>query len=283
MRYDGRDITVLLPVHNAAGYLAEAIESILGQTADGFRLLICDDGSTDETPEIIRAVAMRSRCIDTITQPNRGLVETLNRMIGLTQTPIVARMDADDVALPERFALQLELFNEKPEAVCIGGGIQLIDSEGLTIGTPEPTVDHHALYDAALRGRTPLSHPTFMMKTEALRRVGGYDHGAYPAEDLDLLLRLGEIGELGCVEQTVLRYRVHEASVSVTRRRQQIAKMREACRRASSRTGVSRPFWADERGSVYPVHQGVNDPPIINTNPTAAALAWTGESQGGRS
>ena len=120
-------VSVALPVHNCERYVAEAIESILAQTFTDFEFLIVDDGSTDGTLPILNRFAARDSRIRVISRPNTGIVGALNEMLGLARADLVARMDADDVALPVRFERQVRYLDEHPECVMVGSRVTIID------------------------------------------------------------------------------------------------------------------------------------------------------------
>ena len=261
-------VTVLLPVYNAEAFLEEALASVVTQTFTDFRLLAVDDGSTDGSLNILERHADADPRITVISRPNTGIVGALNEMARLARSPLLARMDADDVAMPDRFQRQIALFDAKPKAVCVGGGIEMITESGRPIMTPAPVTGDANIQREALAGRTPISHPSAMIRREAFEAVGGYNADSYPAEDLDLFLRLGELGELHNVPETVLRYRMHGNSISVRLSERQVHKMREACERAWARRGIKGKFEA----TIEAKPEARAGCPI-NANPTAAALA----------
>lgn len=268
-------IAVLMPVHNAEPYVAEAIESIRAQSFEDFELILLDDGSTDGSLAEMRRQARQDSRITLISRPNTGIVGALNEMLAHAKSPLLARMDADDIALPERFRVQVEFMEQNPEVVCLGGGIELIDSRDRHLLTPPPVRGNEQVQAEALCGRTPISHPAAMMRADAVRAVGGYHQDSYPAEDLDLFLRLGEMGQIDNVPDLVLRYRVHSGSISVRLSDRQIAKMRQACQKAWGRRGVKGQF----RGTIEAKPSGAYEvvtqihPPILHANPTAHALS----------
>ena len=262
-------IAVLLPVYNAEAFVDEAVRSILAQTFTDFELFIVDDGSTDGSLDIVRAHEARDPRITLISRPNTGIVGALNEMADRARSPFLARMDADDVSLPERFKTQLACFESTPRAVCVGGRIDMIAESGDPLMSPTPAIGNASIQQDALAGRTPISHPSAMIRRRAFRAVGGYREDAYPAEDLDLFLRLGEVGELHNVPDTVLRYRMHGNSVSVRLSERQIQKMREACERAWARRGIRGRFAPPIE--TKPTKATTGCP--IGANPTASALA----------
>src|SRR5512135_1833139 len=123
-------ISVCMPVYNAERYIARAVESILGQTFGDFEFLILDDGSTDGSLEILRRYANHDPRIRLTSRPNKGLPPSLNELVDQARGEFIARMDADDVALPERFARQVEYLRAHPDCVLVGSRVQLVDPEG---------------------------------------------------------------------------------------------------------------------------------------------------------
>ena len=275
-----------MPVFNAEAFVGAALQSIRDQSFSDFDLIVIDDGSSDRSSEIIREHAAKDGRIRALQRENRGLVATLNEMIDLAEAPLLARMDADDISHPERFRWQVDHLKHHPRVVCLGGGVELIRQNGTPLLSPDPLVGNDRVQAAALSGRTPISHPAVMMRADAVRAVGGYHADAYPAEDLDLFLRLGEMGEIDNLPQRILRYRMHEASISAMHSERQISKMRRACELAWKRRGITGAF--DTQVETKPA----NGCPI-SANPTASALAMSFEtdeprsehrtSQGGRS
>jgi glycosyltransferase involved in cell wall biosynthesis len=228
-------LSVLMPVHNAEPYLAEAVESILGQTFADFEFLIVDDGSTDRSRAILERYAARDRRIRLTSRPNTGHSVALNEMLARARGELVARMDADDVALPERFERQVTYLRAHPDVVCIGTAVQMIDRAGRLLGEAHPGMDHAEIQRQAMAGRCPLNHPSVMMRRASLAAVGGYRPEFQPAEDLDLWLRLGEVGLLANLPEPLMRYRQHTASFSERHHQVQLersaAAVLEACRR----------------------------------------------------
>ena len=207
-------VSVLVPVYNGGVFLRAALESLRAQTFADFECLVLDDGSTDGSGELAQAIAAGDPRLRVIRRENRGLVATLNELLQVARGDLIARMDADDVALPDRFERQVAFLAAHPEVVCVGGGQILIDENDRRIAPIVPPVDDRAVQESALRGHGSICHPTAMMRAAALRTLGGYRAEFYPAEDLDLWLRLGELGALANLAAPVLLYRVHSGSIS---------------------------------------------------------------------
>lgn len=237
-------LSVLMPVYNAERYVAQAVESILNQTFRDFEFLIIDDGSTDRSLSILKRYAAQDARICLVSRSNAGYVSALNEMLGQSRGKYIARMDADDVALPDRFQHQISFLEQHPGVVCVGGAFELIDHKGrfliaLKIGTTDAEIQQ-----AALAGHGSICHPTAVMRRSALLKIGGYDESLMPAEDVDLWLKLGEVGQLANLEKPVLRYRLHPHSVSAQASLFQREQARRACEFAWKRRNVQCEFEA---------------------------------------
>lgn len=264
-------VSVLLPVYNAGVYLNAAVRSILDQSYQELELLVIDDGSTDGSGERLQDHARSDSRMRVVRRENLGLVHTLQELIELARGELFARMDADDFSLPQRIEHQVQFFEQQSEVVCVGGGIIIIDEHDRELHHPPPVLGNAHVQRSALEGRMPICHPAAMFRATAVRQVGGYQSKAYPSEDLDLWLRLGEVGKLDNVPQTVLRYRVHSSSVSVQQCELQVAKMREACEAAWKRRGISNGVFRGARATAAP--------PVSQSSPPSVASALESKPQ----
>ncbi|UYO56368.1 glycosyltransferase [Rhodopseudomonas palustris] len=251
-------VSVIMPVRDGKRWVAEAIRSVQNQTLHDFELLVIDDGSADATPAILADAAAADPRIVVLTQHRDGLVAGLNRGLSAARAPLIARLDADDIALPERLARQVDYMAAHPDVVLLGGWATIIDENGQPKGRemrPSPND-----LRATLMKKSPFIHPTVMLRAEAARRVGGY-HAAFEAgEDYDFWLRLADIGELAILPELLIRYREHSSSVTRTRQLRQIysarlAKLAAAARRAGqpdpSATLTTPPDWHDPSPSPF--------------------------------
>lgn len=228
-------VSVLMPVYNAARYLAEAIESILAQTFREFELVIVDDGSSDRSPAIIDAYARRDARIKVIRRANTGIVGALNDAIGQSKGDLLARMDADDVSLPQRLEKQVAYMREHDECVALGARVIGIDPYGCVLFQSEHKLTHDEIDAELLNGvGWAIVHPVSMIRRDALQRVGPYRKEWQYVEDLDLFLRLAETGKLANLPDQLLRYRQHTESINRTRAAEQ-ARLAEACVREAYR------------------------------------------------
>jgi GT2 family glycosyltransferase len=236
---DEPQVSVLLPVRDGARWIDAACASVLGQSLTALELIIVDDGSTDETPSRIAALALSDRRVRALRQSPLGLVAALNKAIDSARAPLLARLDADDVALPERLARQKEHLDRHPGTVLLGTWAQTIDADDHAIGQLRPESDPARLA-ILLRRRNPFVHSTVMMRADAVRRVGAYREACRHAEDYDLWLRLAETGAVAILPEILVRYRIHAASVTRRAVLQQGFAARLARRAAEerARTGV---------------------------------------------
>jgi len=222
--------SVLMPVYNAGKYLDSAIESVLEQSFTDFELLLLNDGSTDGSLGCMEHyAALDARC-KVHTWSNRGIIKTLNRGISLSRGDIIFRMDADDICHPERFEKQMAYLKINPGCVVVGSRVMLIDPEGLPICLLNNEVSHKAIDAAHLSGKggAVITHPSAAMRQSAVVEIGGY-HGEFPhAEDIDLFLRLAEIGELANLPDVLLDYRQHLGSIGYQHREAQKKSVKRA-------------------------------------------------------
>jgi GT2 family glycosyltransferase len=209
-------ISVLMPVYDSARFLPAAVDSILRQTLVEIELFALDGGSSDGSIEMLRRMAADDPRLKVIAPGRLGLVESLNLGVSLAQAPLIARMDADDVARPDRFAKQLALLADQPDVVAVSGGIDFIDEDGRYLKTLLfPTLPESIASE--LFFHSVVVHPAVMMRTASVRAVGGYRRVARHAEDYDLWLRLNETGRIANLPDVVLSFRTHPANTSKAR------------------------------------------------------------------
>ena len=198
------DITVLLPVYNGEQHVAEAVRSILEQSYANFELLIMDDGSTDGTPQVLEALAATDARVRIHRRENRGLIATLNEGLAMCSTELVARMDADDRAMPERLALQKAFMDAHAHIAVCGTGMEMYESGRVV--TPRCG----APFDILCLFSPPLAHPTVMYRRSVVLGMGGYASDMPAAEDYDLWCRMAAAGYgIDNLPQALLRYRMH--------------------------------------------------------------------------
>lgn len=207
-------LSVIMSVYNGAAHLYPCVQSILQQHFSNFEFLILNDGSTDGTSKILRQLAAIDSRIRLIERENRGLVASLNELIAAAKAPMLARMDSDDVAMPERFARQMAYLSAHPEIGILGSNTHDLDEHGLIIGA----TDNYPLYPAAAQGvlseGPPVCHPSVMMRTDLVRKLGGYRAAFRHAEDYDLWLRASLHTDIANLSDRLLLYRRSSEQIS---------------------------------------------------------------------
>lgn len=226
-------VTVLLAAHDAQAYLRDAVDSVLSQTLGDFELLVVDDASTDATPAILAGVA-DPRLVVIRNDHRSGLAASLNRGLDAARGRWVARLDADDVALPSRLERQIAAVAAQPCAV-LGSAVADIDDRGVvqrvhSVPTSDAAVRWHALFSS------PFYHPTVLVDRDVLDRHGlRYDTSYAESEDYDLWTRVLEVGTGRNLDEPLVLYRVHAAQASQQRRELQRDLQQRVAFRAMSR------------------------------------------------
>ncbi len=203
-----------MAAYNAAKYITEAIQSVLDQTFEDFELLIVNDGSTDETVEMISKFHdPRIRLLH--NDRNRGLVYTRNVLLKEARGEYIAILDSDDIAISNRLALQYEHFQKNPELALCGGHGKVINHLGEPIETPRLTVPLGSEnIKITLLFWNTFVNSTVMYKKEVLLELGGYREFA-PAEDYELFTRIADKYVVDNIDAVLVRYRDHDHNTSV--------------------------------------------------------------------
>jgi len=215
-------VSWVMPVFNGGRYLREAVESVLCQTFGDFEFIVINDGSTDGSAAVLEEYASRDRRLRVFSQENRGLVDALNRGCALARGELIARMDADDVSLPDRLRLQVAFLSEHPEVALLGGQLIIIDEENRIVRTSGGSAESAVLKERLFAGKPVFAHPAVVMRAQAFREAGGYRKPFLHAEDYDLWLRIAEHHEVANLPVPLLRHRVHPGQVTHQHVRQQI-------------------------------------------------------------
>jgi len=227
-------VSVVMAVRNGQRWLTEAATSILRQSEPALELIVVDDGSTDGTSRLLGELASRDARVRVFAQAPHGLAEALNRGLHAARAPLIARLDADDVAHETRLQRQADIFDARPGLGVLGAWALEIDSRGRAMGSREPAVDPASLA-CELTKSNPLVHSSIMARTELLRGLGGYRVAFEGAEDYDLWLRASEVSELAILPERLVSYRRHPGSVSRRLSLRQAFSVRLAQRAAQSR------------------------------------------------
>ncbi len=201
-----------MPVYNGRAFLGEALESIRQQTFVDWELVAVDDGSQDGSGSVLESFAATDRRIRILTnETNSGICAALNRGWREARGAYIARLDADDVALPDRLARQVEALDAHPSVAVVGSAAVLVDGNGRRISVARVPTSSRAIH-ATLGHRNCVNHPSVTLRRSALEAVGGYrfDH----VEDYDLWLRLSERFDLLNLAEPLILYRLHAQQVS---------------------------------------------------------------------
>lgn len=207
-------VSVVMSVRDGERTIAQAVRSVLSQTLAELELIVIDDGSDDGTAKIVADDARRDPRLRLLSHGKRGLAESLNRGIAAARGDFIARLDADDLSLPDRLARQVECMDSLPELAILGSAAYLVSPTGGALRIVEPP-----LTDSAIRGAllfdNPFIHSAVMLRRETLRR-GGLDYNpAYAhCEDYELWSRLLERGQGMNLPEPLVARREHPAQTS---------------------------------------------------------------------
>ena len=207
-------VSVLMAVHNGAPWVAEALQSVLTQSLGDLELIVVDDGSTDATAAILAAV--RDPRLSVERHPRSGLTRSLNRALARARAPLLARLDADDAALPERLARQHAFLATHPDVGLLGTGAREIDARGHEIRLIRPPEDDGAIRRVLIR-RNPFVHSAIMMRRSLVEQVGGYDASFPVAQDYDLWLRLSGVTRMANLPDPLVVRRLVPGRVTLER------------------------------------------------------------------
>jgi glycosyltransferase involved in cell wall biosynthesis len=230
-------LSVVMPVYNNAPYLDSAIASVLNQSFRDFEFVVLDNGSQDASVEILRRWAARDDRIRLIEEPEPlGIAGSSNAATRHARAELIARMDADDVSLPQRFARELGVISGRPDVVLVGAMSEGVDGRGHVVRPP----DRWFLLRPG--ARPPFVHGTIVYRRDAFERIGGYRAEAGSWADLDFIQRLGQTGEFAVLAEALYQYRFTATSTtSGASVRQAIESHAERRRTVNSRVGRPTP------------------------------------------
>jgi glycosyltransferase involved in cell wall biosynthesis len=209
-------VSVVMSCFNAERWLEESVSSVLDQSHTDLELILVDDGSTDGTRPCIEALAARDARVVPVFKPNTGLADSLNVGAGMAKGAWLARLDADDVMSPSRLEEQLKAINSRHRVVFVGSGLVEVDEEGRRLRSFTYPTGHAKLVARLRTGKGFPAHSSALIEMEAFRRIGGYRPRFVRSQDLDLWLRLSEVGELTSVSVPLVQVRSHRRQISFT-------------------------------------------------------------------
>ena len=209
-------ISVIMSVHNGEQWLDKAIQSIVGQTYTNWEFIIIDDASNEATKNILDKYKSDARFLIQTVEIKNGLTKNLNKAISLSKGQFIARMDADDISLPERFQKQVLFLQQFPQTDVVAGLIEFIDENDKVKGFWKD--DRNCITDEQIKKLLPkrncIAHPTVMIRKKIFDEFR-YNENQTHSQDWDLWLRLADHGKIiDKVAETVLKYRVHDKSTT---------------------------------------------------------------------
>ncbi len=207
-------VSVIMPVYNGEKYLADAVESILTQTFTDFEFFIIDDGSTDGTAEIVKHYANRDKRIRFLQhERNQGQTAAQNRGIKEASGKYIARMDADDVSLPQRLERQVNFLDANPDIGVVGVGHLIVDQNLEPLVQRDRPKDHAVIVLNLLLSGFSLSGGSMMIRHDTLKSVGGFD-SRYRVNDWELFVRLAPRTRFVNLPERLYLYRRHDHSIT---------------------------------------------------------------------
>lgn len=202
-------VSVIMPVYNSGTYLNEAIDSILNQKFEDFEFVIIDDGSTDQSQEIVKSYS-DPRIRFYVNEKNMGVAATLNRGLKLAVGEYIARMDSDDISLPDRFDKQVSYMDTHPKVAVCATGIRMFGAQN---GEKYFSTTHDQL-KVDLLFNNCLAHPTVMMRRSVVGCTYRYNEEFSAMEDYALWIEVSRKYELASIKDVLLMYRIHQSQVT---------------------------------------------------------------------
>lgn len=258
----GEDIlvSVLMPVYNAETYLEEAIESIFHQTYKKLELLALYDNSMDGTWEILKEYAQKDKRLKILMLPHRGIAAALNIGLDAAKGKYIARMDADDISLPDRFAVQVAYMEEHPQVGVCAAQMRSFQDNGVWVGNQAVTAMNAEELKAGMLFQCMIGHPTVMFRKDIMARDNWKYHTDVLCEDFDLWSRMIETVPFVLLPDILLNYRYNEYSITKNRANDVFLSSCEIVRRALEKVlkidtknyklfdfrGIHQAIWLDE-------------------------------------
>jgi len=212
-------VSVLMCVYNDEKYVGLAIESILNQSYKNYEFIIVDDGSTDNTSNILKSYSGKNECIKLFRINNSGTTAAANFGLSKVKGKYVARIDSDDISFPERLKIEVEFLERNPGAALIGGGAEIIDVNGNVIGERNIKTINPA---RTLLKRNIFQQSDVMFRTDVVKNLGGYREKFFNGEDYDLWLRISEKAEIVKLNTFLGQWRLNGSGYSFSRRKEQL-------------------------------------------------------------
>ncbi|MEM9508384.1 MAG: glycosyltransferase family A protein [Cyanobacteria bacterium P01_E01_bin.35] len=205
-------VSVIIPAYNGDRYLAAAIDSVLEQNFQNYEIIVVDDGSTDNTPQIAQQYG---NAIQYLSQANQGVAASRNLGLATARGEYIAFLDQDDVFLPHKLSSQVDLLERDPNLGMVNSGWQITNEQGELQAAVEPWKQIPDLTAVNIIIWKPVFLGAILLRHSWLDRVAGFDTTLEQTPDVDLVMRLAMIGcPAAWIEQTTVQYRQHEANAS---------------------------------------------------------------------
>jgi glycosyltransferase involved in cell wall biosynthesis len=214
MKYTSPKISVLMSVYNGEKWLHDSIESILNQTISDYEFIIVNDGSIDNSLEIIKNYQKKDNRIIIVDKKNTGLADSLNQGIKIARGEWIARIDADDISIPTRLELQYEYTHKISDVIFVGSGMIQVDSFGNQIKKYNYPEKHKDLLSNLKLVKKFPPHSSAFYNTRIVKEIGGYRPRIERGQDWDLWLRLSTKGNLACLPDFLVCVRCHDEQIS---------------------------------------------------------------------
>lgn len=235
-------ISVIVPAHNAQRFLGDALASICSQSFEDFEIVVVNNGSTDATQSIITEWASRDSRLRWFNLERASLHRSLRTGVENSNGIFIARMDADDIAAPNRFRRQYDTMLSHPALGLLGTAAQAVNHSGRNLGLLRPPLTDEDINLLLPKG-CPFIHSSVMMRREAYLQAGGYRPGLNLAEDYDLWFRMAAVTKMANLPEPLIKYRLHNDSL--TARRGAALAVASLCAIAGAtarRSGLPEPF-----------------------------------------
>lgn len=209
-------VSVVMAVYNGAAFVREAIDSILHQTFSDFEFIIIDDGSSDDTPDVLQDYARAdARVILLRNEHNLGLTRSLNRALHTTRGDYIARQDADDISLPARLETEVAVLESRPDVILVSGNLEYRDESGRWLGRTQLEDDPRVIAWKLLFYNHVAAHSLVMFRRTPVMASGGYAEEYRYSQDYELWVRLAQEGLIVILPDILLQQRVHSTSITV--------------------------------------------------------------------
>jgi glycosyltransferase involved in cell wall biosynthesis len=235
-------VSIVIGAYNAQRYLGQTLDTLLAQTFGDFELIVVNDGSTDHTADILADYEHKDKRIVPISIPHAGIVEAANAGLRAAKAELVARADSDDLYPADRLEKQARYLAAHPQCAVVGGRVQMIEPYGSPLKVTDQPTDHDSIEARLLKGDGSAIMQTTAMLRKSVALQAGFYRDKYPwSEDLDLFLRMAELGRLANLPDVLAKYRIHSSSTNWTKHDIQLRNKPALIREAHERRGRTPP------------------------------------------